>query len=130
MSEVKITQALNTVSEPDKTLTKESYGAKVFLPHLEQMYINPQAAGVEGEAWDYYKQLAAGAGLTGKFAWYPTTYDCLKSYALNAKSSAQSVRLASADRGSSYGAWGVSSSGYVGSGNAGYAFRCRPACVI
>ena len=130
MSEVKITQALNTVSEPDKTLTKESYGAKVFLPHLEQMYISPQAAGVEGEAWDYYKQLAAGAGLTGKFAWYPTTYDCLKSYALNAKSSAQYVRLASAYRGSSCNAWFVNSSGYVYGNSAYNAFRCRPACVI
>lgn len=130
MSVVQITQALNTVSEPDKTLTKESYGAKVFLPHLEQMYVNPQAAGVEGEAWDYYKQLAAGAGLTGKFGWHPNTYSVLISYALNSKSSAQYVRLASAYRGYSYYAWSVSSSGGVGGSGAYYAHRCRPACVI
>lgn len=130
MEEVEITQALNTVSEPDKTIGKESYTAKVFLPRLEQMYVKNQIAGVEGEAWDYYKLLAQGAGLSGVFQWHPTTYDILKSYALENHSSAQGVRLASAYRGNSYSTWYVYSSGNVNNGYAINAVRCRPACVI
>ncbi len=130
MEELTITQALNTVSEPDKTIGKESYTAKVFLPRLEQIYAKTQISGVEGEAWDYYKQLAQGAGLTGAFQWYPTTYDILKSYALENHFSAQYVRLASAYRGNSYVTWSVYSSGYVYGNSASNAVRCRPACVI
>jgi len=130
METLTITQALNTVSEPDKTIGQESYTAKVFLPRIEQIYAKTQISGVEGEAWDYYKQLAQGAGLTGKFDWYPTTYDCLKSYALENHTSAQNVRLASAHRGYSCYTWYVNSSGGVGNGYAYSAFRCRPACVI
>ncbi len=130
MEELTITQALNTVSEPDKTIGKESYTAKIFLPRLEQIYAKTQISGVEGEAWDYYKLLAQGAGLTGVFQLNPTTYDILKSYALENHSSAQSVRLASASRGNSDYTWFVSLSGGVGGGNTRYALRCRPACVI
>lgn len=130
MENLTITQALNTVSEPDKTLGKESYTAKIFLPHIEQIYAKTQIDGVEGEAWDYYKQLAQASGLSGKFEWHPATYPLLISYALNAKSTAQSVRLASASRGYSYYAWFVYSSGNVNHNNASNASRCRPACVI
>lgn len=119
---------LDTVSEPDKTIGSETYTAKVFMPRLEQMYINPQAAG-EGEAWDYYKQLAQGAGLSGKFQQWQT-YPILISYALENHTSAQFVRLASAYRGNSYYTWYVNSSGYVYGNGAATAYRCRPACVI
>lgn len=129
MSEVTVTQALNTVSEPDKTLVNESYTAKVFLPHLEQMYISPQLANTEGESWDYYKQLAGDAGLTGMFQ-RSSTYPILISYALENHNSAQYVRLASAVRGGSYYTWYVNSSGDVNNNSARNAFRCRPACVI
>ena len=129
MSELTIKQFLNTVSEPDKTIGSETYTAKVFMPRLEQMYINPQAAG-EGEAWDYYKQLAQGAGLSGKFQQWQT-YPILISYALENHTSAQHVRLASAYRGDSCNAWYVYSSGYVSYYYyASTAYRCRPACVI
>lgn len=130
MSMVQVKNHLNTVTEPDKTLVRETYNAKVFLPHLEQMYIQPYEIGSEGEPWDYYKQLAGAAGLSGMFQ-RGQTYPILISYALNTKSSAQGVRLASASRGFSYYAWYVYSSGYVGgySGASG-AGRCRPACVI
>lgn len=128
MENLTITQYLNTISEPDKTIGKETYTAKIFMPRLEQMYVTPQVAG-EGEAWDYYKQLAQDAGLSGKFAQWGT-YPILISYGLNAKSTAQHVRLASAYRGVSCYAWYVSSSGHVYNSVANYALRCRPACVI
>lgn len=129
MSEVQIRALLNTISEPDKNSQDEMYTAKVFLPHLEQMYIAPYVAGVEGESWDYYKQLAGDAGLTGMFQ-RSQTYPILISYALENHSSAQYVRLASANRGGSYYTWYVSSSGFVGYNSASSAYRCRPACVI
>ena len=130
METLKITRSLNTVSEPDKNIASDSYDAKVFLPSIEQMYIKPQAsAGLEGEAFEYYKQLAAGAGLSGPFQWWQT-YPILISYALNAQSSAQFVRLSSAYRGSSYHTWCVGTSGYVYNSSAYNAYRCRPACVI
>lgn len=128
MSELTIKQFLNTVSEPDKTIGSETYTAKVFLPRLEQIYANYQVAG-EGEAWDYYKQLAQGAGLSGKFQQWQT-YPILISYALENHTSAQYVRLASALRGNSCFTWYVASSGYVNADAAYGAFRCRPACVI
>lgn len=130
METLKITRALNTVTEPDKNITSDSYDAKIFLPSIEQMYINPQAtAGLEGEAWDYYKQLAVGAGLSGPFQWWQT-YPILIGYPLNTQSTAQLVRLSSAYRGDSYSTWFVNSSGYVSNVSAISAFRCRPACVI
>ena len=99
------------------------------MPRPEQMYINYQVAG-EGEAWDYYKQLAQGAGLSGRFPWYTDT-PVLKSYALENHTSAQLVRLASAYRGNSCSTWRVNSSGSVNYGDYAYgALRCRPACVI
>lgn len=130
METLKITRALNTISEPDKNIASDSYDAKIFLPSIEQMYIRPQAAaGLEGEAWDYYKQLAVGAGLSGPFQWWQT-YPILISYALNSQSAAQYVRLSSASRDNSYSAWYVHASGHVNYDGAGNASRCRPACVI
>lgn len=129
LSEIQITRALNTVSEPDKTLARETRNVRMYLPSLEQMYIVPQADGVEGNFFPYYKQLAEGAGVSGKFA-QGGTYPILISYALNAKSSAQNVRLASASRGNSTIVWNVNSSGYVSYNYASNSARCRPVCFI
>lgn len=131
METLKITRALNTISEPDKNIASDSYDAKIFLPSIEQMYIEPQAAaGLEGEAWDYYKQLAVGAGLSGPFQRLQT-YPILISYALDSQSKASFVRLSSACRDSSHLAWSVTSSGVVSNGaRAINIFKCRPACVI
>lgn len=129
VEEIKIARALNTVSEPDKTIVSETFNEKFFLPSLEQMYVTPQAAGIEGDYWEYYKVLAVAAGLPGKFA-QGGTYSALISYALENHSSAQFVRLGSANRGTSYNAWIVNTSGVVGYYGASLAFRCRPACFI
>ena len=51
-------------------------------------------------------------------------------YALENHSSAQGVRLRSANRGGSSSTWGVYSGGYVSSSYAYNALRCTPACVI
>jgi hypothetical protein len=124
-----IGRVLNTVTDPDKTLGTETVEAKFFLPSLEQHYIVPSLAGVEGDYWDYYRALAESAGLAGWFQQY-VNYPALINYALNNQTQAQSVRLGSAYRGNSYYVWFEHTSGYVNGINAYSSFRCCPACFI
>ena len=123
MKETKVVTYANTVNdggEMDVTYDK------VFIPSLEEMYINPQISG-EGEAHEYYKRKA---GTTSPLAQYGT-YPQMITYAVENHTSARLVRLRSAYRGIASCAWGVYSSGgvYGGSG-AGYANRFCPLIVI
>jgi hypothetical protein len=124
-----IGRALNTVTEPDKSLIAETVGAKFFLPSLEQHYIKPELADVEGAYWDYYKVLAEDAGLPGQFQRY-TTYPALTNYALSDQTYARSMRLGSAVRGGSCNVWREGASGDVYNGSACDALRACPACFI
>lgn len=125
LGKVKVTTALNTVSDSEIGTQEDTYDT-FFLASLEQQYITPQLSGVEGDYFEYWKR-ATGASspvaqyVTGAF---PITY------ALNAKTSAQDVRLRSAYRGDAYGAWHVYSAGYVGSSSASGAIRFAPVCVV
>lgn len=123
---VDVVTALNTQEGfADNTETTQD---KIYLPCMENWYINPQYAG-EGAEWDYYKALAEEAGLTGKFQQYQT-YEILKKYQVSAKTSAVSVWLRSCGRSYAYGAWFVYDSGYVSTYYAYYASRGCPACKI
>ena len=125
---VDVVTALNTQEgfAEDTETTRD----KIFLPSLEEMYITPQLADVEGVDWDYNKALAAEAGLTGKFAQYGT-YEILKKYQVSSKTSAVNVWLRSCSRGYATYAWFVTNSGYVYyGGSAYYAFGGCPACII
>lgn len=122
---IKVTTALNTVSD-DQIGTQEDTYDTFFLASLEQQFITPQLSGVEGDAWDYWKRATGSTttiktGVTGAF---PITY------ALNAKTSAQNVRLRSASRGYAYYTWFVGSTGTVTTYTAYYAHRFSPACVV
>lgn len=127
IGKIKVTTALNTISDTDIGASEDVYD-KFFLASLEQEYIVPQAAGVEGAYWPYWKdrleldspQAQGGAGTNANHI----------RYAYDAKSSAQTCRLRSAYRGYAYSTWIVSASGYAGSSNATYANRGCPACVI
>ena len=101
---------------------------RVFIKSLEQAYIVPQApAGVEGAYWEYYKRLL---GRTEP-AQRQQTYARLIKYAINAKTTAQSVFSRSAKLGNANGVWYVAyTSGYVNSGDAYSAYRCAPAVRI
>ena len=98
---------------------------KVFLPSLEEMYVNPQKAG-EGS---YYPLMKATSGLGTPMAQYGT-YPKIITYALENHASAQGVRLRSAYVGNACYAWYVNSSGYVSNNYASGAFRACPVCVI
>ena len=125
---VEVVTALNTVE--GFADTTETTLDKFFLPSLQEMYINPQLAGVEGVDWDYYKDLAEEAGLTGKFA-QGGTYPILITYQAGNTTSPVNVWLRSCYRGGAGYAWYVSSTGGVsGHGYACSAFRGCPACKI
>lgn len=125
IGEVKVTTALNTVTDAADGETEDTYD-KFFLPSLQQMYVNPQKADVEGETWEYWKR---ASGLATPMS-QGSTYPQIRCFAIENTASAQYVRLRSASRGDGNNAWYVSSSGYVGNGSAIGANRCAPACVI
>ena len=124
---VEIVTALNTVE--GFADTTETTLDKFFLPSLQEMYINPQLAGVEGVDWDYYKDLAEEAGLTGKFAQYGT-YPILITYQAGNTTNPVTVWLRSCYTGYAASAWHVSGAGYVSVSNACHAYRGCPACKI
>ena len=124
---VKVTTALNTVSDTDLGTSENTYDT-FFLPSLEQEYIVPQLAGVEGDFWPYWKERL---GLTspqeqGTAGTNPRHIR----YAYNAKTSAQFCRLRSAFRGGARSAWHVNATGYASYDTATSAYRGCPACVI
>lgn len=122
---VKVVTYCNTVTATGQKQVKDITYDKVTLISLEQMYIEPQAAG-EGEAHEYYKELN---GTAKKFQ-CQQTYEILKTFAVENPTSPQSVRLRSASRNSAFNSWYVSSSGYVGGNIASYALRLAPLMFI
>ena len=124
---VKVTTALNTVTDDQIGASEDTFDM-FFLASLEQEYIQPQASGVEGEYWEYWKRrlgLSAPQGQGGAYA----NANHIR-YAYNARTSAQYCRLRSAYRGYAFLAWHVYTSGYAYYGHATYALRAVPACVI
>ena len=124
---VKVTTALITVTDSAIGTTDDTYDT-FFPASLEQEYIVPQLADVEGEYWEYWKQRL---GLSSPQAQGSVGTNAMHiRYAYNAKTSAQYVRLRSAYRGYAYYAWSV----YAAGGGLNYgatdANRPAPACVI
>ena len=129
---VKVTTALNTVSDSEIGTSEDSY-ERFFLPSLEQEYIVPQLSGVEGSYWPYWKERLE---LSAPQAWYASSTNTNENhyhirYAIENHTSAQTVRLRSACRGYAFTAWYVYSTGYVNYYYyATHAYRSAPACVI
>lgn len=125
---VRVRTALNTVTDAAVGTYEDTYD-KIFLASLEQEFITPQASGVEGEAWDYWKQAVERSTPT---PWYKTFAEGGHpiTYGIDGKTSAQYVRLRSASRGSASNTWGVRASGYVYYSGAVNSNRFAPACVI
>lgn len=122
---VKVVTYCNTVTATGQKQVKDITYDKVTLISLEQMYIEPQAAG-EGEAHEYYKELN---GTAKKFQWWQT-YEILKTFAVENPTSPQNVRLRSAFRNYAYSTWTVYSSGYVYNTIASSASRPAPLMFI
>ena len=119
---VKIQVATNTVT--DGGVTDVMYD-RFWLPSVEEVYGVPQAAGVEGNYFPYWKEK------TGLSAPSNGNNNGRIIYGLENHSAAQYVRLRSASRGSANSAWYVSTTGSLNSnGAATLAYRAAPACVI
>lgn len=119
---VKVVTYANTVQDGGEAdITYD----RVFLPSLEQLFINPQIAG-EGTVHEYWQRRS---GMKTKMQQYQT-YPRMISYAVENHTSPQYVRLRSASRGGASGAWYVGSSGNVGSGYAWGAVRFSPLVVV
>ena len=125
---VRVRTALNTVTDAAVGTYEDTYD-KIFLASLEQEFITPQASGIEGEAWDYWKQAVERSTPT---PWWKdfTEGGHPITYGIDGKTSAQYVRLRSANRGNAVNTWYVNASGNVGSSYAVYSYRFAPACVI
>lgn len=127
LEEVPVVTALNTVEGFAETT--ETTMDKIFLPSLQEMYVQPQLDSVEGEDWDYFKDLAEDAGLTGKFQ-QGGTYPILITYQADNKTTSALIWLRSAYLSHANDAWIVYASGFVNSNYAHYARRGCPACKI
>jgi len=118
---VKVQVATNTVT--DGGVTDTMYD-KFWLPSIEEMYGSPQAAGIEGAYFPYWKTK------TGLSAPSNSANSGRIQYALNAQTSAQTVRCRSAHRGLSYNAWYCNTSGELSYYNSALSGRSVPACAI
>ena len=124
---IKVTTALNTVTDTEIGATEDTYDT-FFLPSLEQIYAKPQLAGVEGEPFEYWR---LAVGKTEPNGWYDSNINpAYITYALDAKTSAQNVRLRSAYRYGSCITWNQYSTGYINDYSAYYASRFAPVCAI
>jgi len=121
IAQVKVTTYANTLI--DGGVADVTYD-KIFLPSLEQMYINPQVAG-EGTYWPYWKNRLNVASPVAQGGTYPA----LIKYRLGT-GTAEYQRLRSAYRGTATHAWYVNPSGTVNNFTAVSASRPSPACVI
>ena len=119
---VKVTTYTNTVQDGG---TADITYDKVFLPSLEQMYINPQISG-EGNLHEYWKRRSGSSTKLRQWGTYPR----LIHYAVENHTSPQYVRLRSVHRGTAYNTWSVNSSGSVNNGNAFSAHRFSPLVVM
>jgi hypothetical protein len=121
---IKIDIATSTLS--DGGVTDTVYD-KFFLPSLEEMHYKPQAEGVEGVVWDYYKQ----ASLSETPLPTGTAFAQMRHFGLENHATAQGVRLRSAYRAASHYPFYVYASGGANDGySAINANRALAACCI
>jgi len=124
ISPVKVSTLLNTTTDTEIGTIEHNFD-KFFLPSLEQCYCVPFAQG-EGSYWEYWKQKSGTQNPNSR----GSTNANLITYAVNAHTSAQVVRLRSASRSTTSYAYYIHVSGNVSNYSAYNAYRFAPACVI
>ena len=115
----------NTVYDDPQGNTPDITYDKVFIPSLEQMYINPQKSG-EGVFHERWKRQSGRETVMAQYSTYPQ----IITYAVENHASAQGVRLRSATRGLAYDTWLVYSSGIVSNHGACTASRFSPLVAL
>lgn len=123
---IKVQTAKNTVC--DEGVTAVTYD-KFFLPSLEQMWGSPQASGIEGDYWEYWKNETGYATRTNGSS--TNTVEARRIRSIAAPSgSAVYCRLRSASRSYAHNVWYVYTAGCIYGYNAYSSYRAQPACVI
>lgn len=122
LTRVKVVTYGNTVTDDGSAVVTYD---KIFLPSLEEIYCSPQVSG-EGTYWPYWKERTGAK--TPQALWQ--TYPLRITRDLAQRTVGRHVRLRSANRGGGYLAFGVASSGNVGTWGAIYAYRCAPDCKM
>ena len=122
LTRVKVVTYGNTVTDDGSAVVTYD---KVFLPSLQEIYCSPLVSG-EGTYWPYWKERTGAK--TPQALW--KTYPLRITRDLAQRTVGRYVRLRSAHRGYGRYAFGVHSSGSVGTRSAIYACRCAPACEM
>lgn len=119
-------------ADEDPTETSDITQDYFWLPSLEEIYAEPAYAVAEGEAWDYYKNLAEEAGLSGRFQW-SVNYSQLIKYTSNSTQTAAQVFLRSILFGAVQAAievFKISDSGGITQTSVWPIYYVSPACKI
>ena len=122
LKKVKVSTFANTVNDEGVEDITYDY---VTLPSLGQIHAQTQIAG-EGDPHTYWKRKS---GRTTPCEWWKDQPNMI-TYSVANKTSAQSVRLRSANRSNAFFTWFVSSSGYISYNYASYAYTCSPLVCI
>ena len=135
IAQVTATNYLTDGGTSGSPLTDTTYD-RVFLPSWEQHYLLTSqyyggAAGLEGQAWDYWRQVAGTSSpLPASDSDPKTNHREYIQFDLAGSHAARFCWLRSASRGSGGGGAIVFSAGYCGYGTAIYGYRVAPACAI
>lgn len=124
---VKVTTALNTLTDTAIGTTEDTIDT-FFLPSLEQRYIAAQLAGVEGGAFQYWKELIGTAD-----PWQRSntiTNASLIKYQISNHATPQTIRLRSVNNSNARSVFYIHTTGYTYAENASTALSATPACVI
>ena len=122
LTRVKVVTYGNNVTDDGRAVVTYD---KIFLPSLEELYLQPQVSG-EGTYWPYWKE-RTGAKTPQTLT---NTYPLRITRDLAQRTVSRSVRLRSANRGNGFSAFNVASNGSVYGGAAITALRCAPACKM
>ncbi len=122
LKKVKVSTFANTVNDEGVEDITYDY---VTLPSLGQIHAQTQIAG-EGDPHTYWKRKS---GKSSPHAWYQDDPNMI-TYSVSNKTSAQNVRLRSANRNYANSAWYVNSSGSIYSNYASGANPCSPLVCI
>lgn len=122
LTRTKVVTYGNTVTDDGSAVVTYD---KIFLPSLEELYLQPQVSG-EGTYWPYWKERTGAKTPQAMYNTYPLriTRD------LAQRTVGRNVRLRSMTRGNGCVTFHVGSNGGVNDWHAFAALRCAPACEM
>ena len=127
LSPIKVTTAVNYITDSSIGTSEDTYDT-FFLASLEQMYVKPQRAGVEGNYFEYWKR-ATGATKPNE-QYTEDKHQGYITYDIVNKITPRGCFLRSATIGTSSSVGFIRASGTVSGNKCSYELRFTPVCVI